>query len=232
MKRWRTSLSIVAGLTLLALLTVAPVAAAPPSTLSPPPPTLSGETLTVPTTFGAVACNAIGSFAFTVSGTATGPYPGTFTEQVTGEVTGTPGNSQLTAFSATFTINATSGPTSGDTVTGTKSFSGSPVPACYQDAHNVSVLGTVQTTYRATIATSHGKYTDQGTSSVTFFTSQGTANIFSETFTSSQQQPALVVPTSKDQCKDGGWQTYGIFKNQGDCVSFVATGGKNPPSGS
>jgi hypothetical protein len=37
------------------------------------------------------------------------------------------------------------------------------------------------------------------------------------------------LPTSKDQCKRGGWQTYGFFKNQGDCVSFVATGGKNPP---
>ena len=28
-------------------------------------------------------------------------------------------------------------------------------------------------------------------------------------------------PTSKDDCKNGGWQTFGIFKNQGDCVSFV-----------
>lgn len=40
---------------------------------------------------------------------------------------------------------------------------------------------------------------------------------------------APVLPTSKDQCKDGGWQTFGVFKNQGDCVSFVATHGKNPP---
>jgi hypothetical protein len=39
-------------------------------------------------------------------------------------------------------------------------------------------------------------------------------------------------PTTKDQCKNGGWQSYGIFKNQGDCVSFVATGGKNPPTNS
>jgi hypothetical protein len=39
-------------------------------------------------------------------------------------------------------------------------------------------------------------------------------------------------PTSKEQCKNGGWRTYGVFKNQGDCVSFVATGGKNPPAGS
>jgi hypothetical protein len=38
-------------------------------------------------------------------------------------------------------------------------------------------------------------------------------------------------PISKDQCKNGGWQTYGVFKNQGDCVSFVATNGKNQPSG-
>jgi hypothetical protein len=36
-------------------------------------------------------------------------------------------------------------------------------------------------------------------------------------------------PSSADQCKQGGWQTFGSFKNQGDCVSFVATGGKNEP---
>lgn len=30
-------------------------------------------------------------------------------------------------------------------------------------------------------------------------------------------------PTGKDQCKQGGWQTFTNpkFKNQGDCVSFV-----------
>jgi hypothetical protein len=39
------------------------------------------------------------------------------------------------------------------------------------------------------------------------------------------------LPTSKDQCKNGGWNTFGVFKNQGDCVSFVATGGRNQPSG-
>jgi hypothetical protein len=43
---------------------------------------------------------------------------------------------------------------------------------------------------------------------------------------------ASPLPTSKDQCRNGGWKTYGVFKNQGDCVSFVATGGKNPPAGS
>jgi hypothetical protein len=34
-----------------------------------------------------------------------------------------------------------------------------------------------------------------------------------------------------DGCKEGGWQAYLNFKNQGDCVSFVATGGKNLPAG-
>ena len=51
---------------------------------------------------------------------------------------------------------------------------------------------------------------------------------FTSDFVVTDAQPPL--PTSKDQCKKGGWQTYGIFKNQGDCVSFVATGGKNPPA--
>ena len=42
--------------------------------------------------------------------------------------------------------------------------------------------------------------------------------------------------TNKDQCKNGGWQTLfdnhgNGFKNQGDCVSFVATKGKNPGNG-
>jgi hypothetical protein len=40
---------------------------------------------------------------------------------------------------------------------------------------------------------------------------------------------SITGPTTADQCKKGGWQVFGIFKNQGDCVSYVATGGKNPP---
>jgi probable HAF family extracellular repeat protein len=37
-------------------------------------------------------------------------------------------------------------------------------------------------------------------------------------------------PTTIDQCMKGGWRNFGQFKNQGDCVSFVATGGKHAPS--
>jgi hypothetical protein len=41
-------------------------------------------------------------------------------------------------------------------------------------------------------------------------------------------QPEL--PRSIDDCKDGNWQSFGVFKNQGDCVSFVATEGRNTPA--
>jgi hypothetical protein len=45
---------------------------------------------------------------------------------------------------------------------------------------------------------------------------------------------SLERPTNKEQCKKDGWRAFnGIYRfaNQGDCVSFVATGGKNPPKG-
>jgi hypothetical protein len=35
------------------------------------------------------------------------------------------------------------------------------------------------------------------------------------------------LPVSKEQCKNGGWRPFG-FKNQGACVSFVATGPSRP----
>jgi hypothetical protein len=41
---------------------------------------------------------------------------------------------------------------------------------------------------------------------------------------------APTAPASKDQCRNGGWQTYEVFENQGDCVSFVATKGGNAPA--
>jgi hypothetical protein len=36
----------------------------------------------------------------------------------------------------------------------------------------------------------------------------------------------VLTPSSKDQCKNGGWMTFNtpVFKNQGDCVSFTSNG--------
>lgn len=49
--------------------------------------------------------------------------------------------------------------------------------------------------------------------------------------------PPIFVPATANQCKGGGWlkltDSVGTpFKNQGDCVSFVATGGTNTAAGS
>jgi hypothetical protein len=38
---------------------------------------------------------------------------------------------------------------------------------------------------------------------------------------------AKPFPKSKDECKNGGWRAFGVFKNQGDCVRFVAIKGKD-----
>jgi hypothetical protein len=43
-------------------------------------------------------------------------------------------------------------------------------------------------------------------------------------------------PADSTACKDGGWRTHTDstgrpFKNQGDCVSYVATNGRNAASG-
>jgi len=56
-------------------------------------------------------------------------------------------------------------------------------------------------------------------------------NSYWQTAACVQLLSSLTDPTTKDQCKNGGWSEYAHlgFKNQGDCVSFVATRGKNPP---
>lgn len=50
---------------------------------------------------------------------------------------------------------------------------------------------------------------------------------------SSVNVPGVIVqamPTTADQCKGAGWMQYGRFKNQGDCVSWIVTNGKNAPA--
>ena len=42
----------------------------------------------------------------------------------------------------------------------------------------------------------------------------------------------LPGPTDAEtDCKKGAWEDWGVFKNQGDCVSYVATNGRNGPAG-
>jgi hypothetical protein len=64
------------------------------------------------------------------------------------------------------------------------------------------------------------------TSGTTCATPIGTAVDFNITSGDIVVSDAPRLPTSKGQCKNGGWRSYGVFKNQGDCVSFVATNDK------
>jgi hypothetical protein len=50
------------------------------------------------------------------------------------------------------------------------------------------------------------------------------------------QPPAATVPTTRQECMNGGWRNLAdanghTFKNQGDCVSYVSTHGRNPGAG-
>jgi hypothetical protein len=52
---------------------------------------------------------------------------------------------------------------------------------------------------------------------------QGTADLSQITFNGQTQVPVAGSPSSKAQCKHGGWRTFTSpsFKNQGQCVSWV-----------
>jgi hypothetical protein len=70
-----------------------------------------------------------------------------------------------------------------------------------------------------------GTYSADGTIKFNFGPSVDEGTL---TFTYGTPDP---LPTSAEECTKDGWEAYGIFKNQGDCVSFVATGGRNEPAG-
>jgi hypothetical protein len=163
-------LILSAGLGLALMLgTVLPIAAATV-------PTLSGETLsgssTSPTNFG--LCPSV---TYTVSGTASGPYPGTFVE------TGTISGPTLTA---NFSITS-----SGTTVTGSLTqgsrFTASCGPA--SGGYNGDAA------YTATISTPSGTYHDEGTSTLNVTINTLSATL-TESFTSSLAQPAPSGPTA------------------------------------
>jgi hypothetical protein len=83
-------------------------------------------------------------------------------------------------------------------------------------AHALLLAGTQQITHLAIVL-------DAG-----YATTAGqVAEIYSASVNGTEYN--FAAPTSKDQCKHGGWKkfTNPVFKNQGDCVSYVATHGKN-----
>jgi hypothetical protein len=173
-------------------------------------PTLTGEMLSGSSSQG--NSHVCLTPNFSLSGTASGPYPGSFMESGTWA----PLDS---SFTTTFTI--TSGTT---TITGAKTFSrGTPGLSgffdCGADPTTMDVSGIP---YTATIQTPNGSFHDEGVSTVFItITASGVATL-TESFISSLTEPVPTAPTSKDQCKNGGWKAFPQFKNQGQCVRFVS----------
>ena len=122
----------------------------------------------------------------------------------------------------------------------TVSFDLSGNPACGPSLKTLNVdTGGAPNTFTYDTAVHGNTLTDMMYEPMSFdFTATGTSTPL--TFTSLTPGfcgPALdnvsvtqELPSTKDDCKHDGWKKYGVFKNQGDCVSFVATHGKNPPS--
>ena len=192
------------------------------------PSSLAGETFMSNNVKGSMLTGACpdnstgGSYNFSVSGTAAGPFPGTFTES--GSITTSLSGHVLT-FASSFTIKNTAGTI---TVTGTKSLptgSTNEVECSFAGPGGTEVQGSIGANYRATIP---GVGQDSGTATVSIdddeFGSAVQLLSFSENFGS--------TGAGQQQCKHGGWKSFGtLFKSQGDCVSFLATHGKNPPAG-
>jgi hypothetical protein len=147
------------------------------------------------------------------AGLAAGPVIGTFRAGVqsatwnnaTGVVTDFPAGVNITPADGTPTVNL-------DIALG----SGQGVATCAADG---------SWTLNVTGATYNSDTGDTGVVSVSATDLSTGGGTFTAVF-----GPQL--PTSKAQCEKNGWTTFPGFKNQGDCVSYVATKGKNMPAGS
>lgn len=202
-------------------------------------------------------CNPEGTstFSFTASGPAFGPYPGTFEEHGTFTLVADPTSVTgfaTTAFHSTFTIDSANGQ-----VTGTKEMAepvpgggGSCRPADQVHQYQVS-SGSARTNYEAVILPAGGgSYTTEGLAeSSSLYNSDAPgepANFadFTEWFLTGtppdsgvdpdpDPDPEPERPTTREECMGAGFRDFEElgFRNQGDCVAFVQTGGKNEPGG-
>ena len=64
------------------------------------------------------------------------------------------------------------------------------------------------------------------TEATTTTTTEATTTTTTEATTTTTTEAPGNMPTSKDQCKKGGYENFG-FRNQGQCVSFVASDGRS-----
>jgi hypothetical protein len=91
--------------------------------------------------------------------------------------------------------------------------------------------GTATYTFDATTVAASGFPTGTIQSVDVLLDVQGSADLTKITFNGVTQVPAVAQvgpPTAKSACKAGGWKTFDhpSFKNQGQCVSYVASHGR------
>jgi hypothetical protein len=193
------------------------------------PPTLSGESFHQDApTITSIDCKQHNNFSYSATGRATGPYPGTFTER--GTMTGTEHSASFTINSSVGHVTGTKAGSSGISCTQVSCFGvadcqramegGAGAAFGYTDGREVGV-------YQATITTANGTFLDNGEFGIYFYrVLSSPLNGFDESFRSGLAAPVPLRPTSKEQCKNGGWRDFG-FKNQGQCIRFVKHGPRN-----
>lgn len=180
------------------------------------PPTLSGEAFHDGNPIFTLASCPGQSGTFEARGTATGPYPGTFEE------TGSVDFARIPALMASFTIDSSVGRVTG-TTRGAEMYGACSVDLSVFVFHTQPGFNAANT-YDATIVSASGaSLADNGLFQVGFQKGTSTPG-FDQSFQSAVTPPKPPLPTSKAQCKNGGWRNYPQFKNQGQCVSFVETG--------
>jgi hypothetical protein len=106
----------------------------------------------------------------------------------------------------------------------------------FQLSLDSQLLGSYSATSCTYTDTSFTFTTTAGSHTLTFQSQPGTDFDTSSFIDNLRLTRSTPSPTSTNDCKNGGWQNLadrsgGHFKNQGDCVSYVATGGKNTAAG-
>ena len=190
-----------------------------------------------------IRCNDDGSgtVSWTATGLASGPYNGTFTETGTGSFgprspIGSPG--LLTNLQVTFHIDSVvpRAEVDGRKFIRVPNFGASGACFDYEDLTSSGSVGGMLR-YEAIIKpATGGSYADEGNTFI-YVLGRGQRGEDADTstgwvledFYSTLPATRPLLPDAKEQCKDEGFLIFGVFENQGDCVSFVSTHGKNEP---
>ena len=136
------------------------------------------------------------------------------------------------------TLSQTLATTIGNTYTVSFFLSGNPAGPPTVKTLDVSATGGAPASYTYDVTANSLTNMNWMPESYTFLATSASTTLSFVSTTAGAFGPAIdnvaiteTVPTKAD-CKDGGWQTMidnagNHFKNQGDCVSYFATGGKN-----